>query len=65
MVSLDRSSPRDGEDVGKLLDLLTSKEPTAPAQQPAQPAAGAAQPAAPTPTPTAPRGGKGQPRDSR
>lgn len=32
MVSLDRSSPRDGEDVGKLLDLLTSKEPTAPAQ---------------------------------
>jgi RNA polymerase sigma-70 factor (ECF subfamily) len=32
MVSLDRSSPRDGEDVGKLLDLLTSNEPTAPAQ---------------------------------
>jgi len=32
MVSLDRSSPKDGEDVGKLLDLLTSKEPTAPAQ---------------------------------
>src|SRR6476646_10624158 len=28
MVSLDRSSPKDGEDVGKLLDLLTSKEPT-------------------------------------
>jgi len=32
MVSLDRSSPKEGEDVGKLLDLLTSKEPTAPAQ---------------------------------
>src|SRR6478752_9066070 len=32
MVSLDRSSPKDGEDVGKLLDLLTRKEPTAPAQ---------------------------------
>jgi RNA polymerase sigma-70 factor (ECF subfamily) len=32
MVSLDRSGPKDGEDVGKLLDLLTSKEPTAPAQ---------------------------------
>src|SRR4029453_17898093 len=32
MVSLDRSSPKDGEDVGKLLDFLTSKEPTAPAQ---------------------------------
>ena len=30
MVSLDRSSPKDGEDVGKLLDLLTSKEPTPP-----------------------------------
>jgi RNA polymerase sigma-70 factor (ECF subfamily) len=28
MVSLDRSGPKDGEDVGKLLDLLTSKEPT-------------------------------------
>ena len=28
MVSLDRTGPRDGEDVGKLLDLLTSKEPT-------------------------------------
>jgi RNA polymerase sigma-70 factor (ECF subfamily) len=32
MVSLDRSSPKEGEDVGKLLDLLTSKEPTPPAQ---------------------------------
>src|SRR4029078_9022714 len=31
MVSLDRSAPVEGEDVGKLLDLLTSKEaaPTA------------------------------------
>jgi len=28
MVSLDRSGPKEGEDVGKLLDLLTSKEPT-------------------------------------
>ena len=27
MVSLDRSTSADGEDVGKLLDLLTSKEP--------------------------------------
>jgi RNA polymerase sigma-70 factor, ECF subfamily len=27
LVSLDRAGPRDGEDVGKLLDLLTSKEP--------------------------------------
>jgi RNA polymerase sigma-70 factor (ECF subfamily) len=27
MVSLDRSGPSGGEDVGKLLDLLTSKEP--------------------------------------
>jgi RNA polymerase sigma-70 factor (ECF subfamily) len=27
MVSLDRSTTSDGEDVGKLLDLLTSKEP--------------------------------------
>lgn len=32
MVSLDRSGPKEGEDVGKLLDLLTSKEPTPPAQ---------------------------------
>src|SRR5947209_3009380 len=32
MVSLDRSGPKDSEDVGKLLDLLTSKEPTATAQ---------------------------------
>jgi len=32
MVSLDRTGPKDGEDVGKLLDLLTSKEP-APAVQ--------------------------------
>jgi RNA polymerase sigma-70 factor (ECF subfamily) len=32
MVSLDRSGPRDGEDIGKLLDLLTSKEPTPNAQ---------------------------------
>jgi RNA polymerase sigma-70 factor (ECF subfamily) len=28
MVSLDRSTAADGEDVGKLLDLLTSKEPS-------------------------------------
>jgi len=28
MVSLDRSTSSDGEDVGKLLDLLTSKEPS-------------------------------------
>lgn len=28
MVSLDRSGPKDNEDVGKLLDLLTSKEPS-------------------------------------
>ena len=28
LVSLDRAGARDGEDVGKLLDLLTSKEPT-------------------------------------
>ena len=28
MVSLDRAGPKDGEDVGKLLDLLTSKEPS-------------------------------------
>src|SRR6187551_1364416 len=32
MVSLDRTGPRDGEDVGKLLDLLTSKEPTPTSQ---------------------------------
>jgi RNA polymerase sigma-70 factor, ECF subfamily len=32
MVSLDRTGPADGEDVGKLLDLLTSKEPTPTAQ---------------------------------
>jgi RNA polymerase sigma-70 factor, ECF subfamily len=32
MVSLDRTGPKDGEDVGKLLDLLTSKEPTPTAQ---------------------------------
>jgi RNA polymerase sigma-70 factor, ECF subfamily len=32
MVSLDRSGPADGEDVGKLLDLLTSKEITPTAQ---------------------------------
>ena len=32
MVSLDRTGPRDGEDVGKLLDLLTSKEPTPSSQ---------------------------------
>src|SRR6187549_1834849 len=28
MVSLDRSGPKEGDDVGKLLDLLTSKEPS-------------------------------------
>jgi len=32
MVSLDRSSGADGEDVGKLIDLLASKEPTPTAQ---------------------------------
>src|SRR5436190_13803133 len=32
MVSLDRTGPKEGEDVGKLLDLLTSKEPTPTAQ---------------------------------
>jgi RNA polymerase sigma-70 factor, ECF subfamily len=32
MVSLDRTGPADGEDVGKLLDLLTSKEITPTAQ---------------------------------
>src|SRR5687768_11926672 len=32
MVSLDRSTSTDGEDVGKLLDLLVSKEPTPTAQ---------------------------------
>ena len=32
MVSLDRSGPAEGEDVGKLLDLLTSKEITPTAQ---------------------------------
>jgi RNA polymerase sigma-70 factor (ECF subfamily) len=32
MVSLDRSGPKEGEEVGKLLDLLTSKEPTPTAQ---------------------------------
>ena len=32
MVSLDRAGPADGEDVGKLLDLLTSKEITPTAQ---------------------------------
>jgi len=32
MVSLDRSGPKEGEDVGKLLDLLTSNEPTPTAQ---------------------------------
>ena len=32
MVSLDRAGPTEGEDVGKLLDLLTSKEPTPTAQ---------------------------------
>src|SRR5437773_7784082 len=32
MVSLDRSGPKEGEDVGRLLDLLTSKEPIPTAQ---------------------------------
>src|SRR5437764_12450374 len=32
MVSLDRAGPADGDEVGKLLDLLTSKEPTPAAQ---------------------------------
>ncbi len=32
MVSLDRSGPKEGDDVGRLLDLLTSKEPTPTAQ---------------------------------
>src|SRR5262245_47845076 len=32
MVSLDRSSSADGDDVGKLLDLLVSKEPIPTAQ---------------------------------
>src|SRR5262245_40461318 len=32
MVSLDRSGPKDGDDVGRLLDLLTSKEPIPTAQ---------------------------------
>src|SRR5262245_27920813 len=32
MVSLDRSGAKDSEDIGKLLDLLTSKEPTPTAQ---------------------------------
>src|SRR5262245_47735783 len=32
MVSLDRTGPKEGDDVGKLLDLLTSKEPTPSAQ---------------------------------
>jgi RNA polymerase sigma-70 factor (ECF subfamily) len=32
MVSLDRAGPKEGEEVGKLLDLLTSKEPTPAAQ---------------------------------
>lgn len=32
MVSLDRSAGADGDDVGKLLDLLVSKEPTPTAQ---------------------------------
>ena len=32
MVSLDRTGSKEGEDVGKLLDLLTSKEPTSEAQ---------------------------------
>jgi len=32
MVSLDRTGPKDNEDVGKLLDLLTSKEPSPGAQ---------------------------------
>src|SRR5256714_6095010 len=32
MVSLDRTGTKDSEDLGKLLDLLTSKEPTPTAQ---------------------------------
>ena len=32
MVSLDRSGPKEGEEVGRLLDLLTSKEPIPTAQ---------------------------------
>jgi len=32
MVSLDRAGPADGDEVGKLLDLLTSKEPTPTAE---------------------------------
>src|SRR5438552_6373270 len=32
MVSLDRSGPKEGEEVGRLLDLLVSKEPTPSAQ---------------------------------
>src|SRR5438128_2922915 len=32
MVSLDRSGPKEGEEVGRLLDLLTSKEPVPTAQ---------------------------------
>jgi RNA polymerase sigma-70 factor, ECF subfamily len=32
MVSLDRSGPKEGDDVGRLLDLLTSKEPIPTAQ---------------------------------
>src|SRR5437764_10673379 len=32
MVSLDRSGPKEGEDIGRLLDLLTSNEPTPTAQ---------------------------------
>jgi RNA polymerase sigma-70 factor, ECF subfamily len=36
MVSLDRSGTSDGEDVGKLLDLLASKEPSPTIQMSAQ-----------------------------
>src|SRR5262245_43813041 len=32
MVSLDRSGPKEGDDVGRLVDLLTSKEPIPTAQ---------------------------------
>jgi RNA polymerase sigma-70 factor (ECF subfamily) len=32
MVSLDRSGPKEGDDVGRLVDLLTSKEPVPTAQ---------------------------------
>ena len=32
MVSLDRTGPKEGDDVGRLLDLLTSKEPIPTAQ---------------------------------